>query len=406
MIQKKVNFKNQNGYNLSGILQLPDTKPLAYALFTHCFTCSKNLKAIHNISASLLDQQIGVLRFDFTGLGESEGDFADTNFTSNIEDIFAACEFLREKYELPSILVGHSLGGAAVLQAAKEIDSCKAVVTIGAPSDPSHVVHHIGSKKEEIEKEGVAEVNIVGRKFKLKKQFLDDLKKQRLLDKVKNLNRALLILHAPYDNIVGIDNASEIFLAAKHPKSFISLDNADHLLSDPKDSYYVGFVIAAWARKYLGNFDEMNSSKPLDISKNQVTVETYESGYYSYINANGHDLIVDEPLSYGGTNKGPTPYDLLLASLGSCTNITLRMYADRKGIPLKKVITRLNHQRIHAEDCEECETREGKVDFIEKEIELFGDLTEDQRKRMLEIDDRCPVTRTLSSEISIKSSLK
>ena len=405
MIEKRVSFKNKNDYDLSGIIHLPQSNPIGFALFAHCFTCSKNLKAVNHISNSLVEQNIGVLRFDFTGLGESEGDFSDTNFTSNTEDIYSACEFLRDQYESPHILIGHSLGGAAVLHVAKDIDSCKAVVTIGAPSAPEHVVHHFGNKNEKIVKEGVARVNIAGREFNIKKQFLEDVKKQKLLERVKKMGKALLIFHSPFDNIVGIDNASEIFLAAKHPKSFISLDKADHLLSNSSDSSYAAGVIASWAKKYISK-DDSTLEETMDLDGYQVGVETYENGYFSKVFTNDHVILADEPETYGGTNKGPTPYDLLLASLGACTNMTLRMYADRKKIVLEKIITKLTHKKIHAEDCKECESTEGKVDVIDREIELIGNFTEEQKVRMGEIADKCPVHRSLRSENIIKTKVK
>ncbi len=405
MIQERIKFKNRRNYELTGIVQLPDKKPKAFILFAHCFTCSKNIKALGHISDSLVKNGIGVLRFDFTGLGESEGEFSDTNFSSNIQDLADAASYMNENFEAPSVLIGHSLGGAAVLAAAGEIESCRAVVTIAAPSSPDHILRHI-SNLEEIEQTGIASVNIAGRAFNIKKQFLDDLDKQVLSDKIKQLNMPLLILHSPYDGIVGIDNATEIFLAAKHPKSFVSLDKADHLLSDPLDSSNAGHLIASWIRKYITKDDTQKSNNFVRLNGNQVAVATDMSGFFSTINAGGHYFYADEPVSAGGTDNGPSPYELLLASLGSCTNMTLKMYADRKNIPLEKVITRLSHEKIHAQDCLGCETETGRIDRIEKEIELTGNLTPEQEKRLFEISDRCPVHRTLNSEVSIKSKLK
>lgn len=405
MIQERIKFKNRKNYELTGIVQLPDKKPTAFILFAHCFTCSKNIKALGHISDSLVKNGIGVLRFDFTGLGESEGEFSDTNFSSNIEDLADAASYMKEHFEAPSVLIGHSLGGAAVLAAAGEIQSCRAVVTIAAPSSPDHILRHIGNV-EEIEEKGIGRVNIAGREFNIKKQFIDDVEKQSLSEKIKQLNMPLLILHSPYDRIVGIDNATEIFLAAKHPKSFVSLDKADHLLSDPNDSANAGYLIASWVRKYITNDDPKKSDSFVRLDGNQVAVSTDMSGFFSTINAGGHYFYADEPIAAGGTDNGPSPYELLLASLGSCTNMTLKMYADHKGIPLEKVISRLSHEKIHAEDCMDCETEKGRIDRIEKEIELTGDLTPEQIKRLLEISERCPVHRTLNSEVSIKSRLK
>jgi putative redox protein len=402
---KKLEFKNKDDQTLSARLDLPvDGKPLAFALFAHCFTCSKNIKAIAHISRALTREGIAVLRFDFTGLGESEGDFADTNFSSNVDDLIVAADFLKSNYEAPKILIGHSFGGGAVLQAAARISSSTAVVTIAAPADPQHVKHALGRATETIQSQGEADVNLAGRTFKLKKQFLDDLEFVNMKATLQNLNRALLVLHSPIDETVGIENAAQIFQAARHPKSFISLDTADHLLSNPEDSLYVGAVIAAWALKYVGA--PQKEEPKSDYTDNQVIAQLGKSGYATDIMAEGHSLVADEPISMGGTNLGPTPYGYLMAGLGACTAITLRMYSDRKQWPLDGVTVKLNHQKIYAGDCETCETKEGKLDQIEREIELSGPLDDQQKQRLMQIADRCPVHRTLHSEIIVRSKLK
>ena len=404
MRYEKLTFENDQGDHLAARLDLPvDGTPIAYALFAHCFTCSKNLKAVANISRALTRQGIAVLRFDFTGLGESEGDFADTNFSSNIDDLAAAAVFLEEKHEAPSILVGHSLGGAAVLQVARQIDSVKAVATIGAPYDPQHVEHLFEYSLGEIEQQGLARVNIGGRPFTVKKQFIDDLRDQRAKDNIATLKRALLIFHSPVDTIVDVENAALIFKVARHPKSFISLDHADHLLSDAADSEYVGSMLAAWARKYIGAPQE--ARKHLVLTDNQVVARLEGTGFRTEMLANGFPLIADEPVAVGGTNAGPTPYDYLVAGLGACTAMTLRMYADHKGWPLEAVEVRLNHEKIHAKDCEDCEQKTGKIDQIERELILSGPLDEAQRQRIKEIANRCPVHQTLEGEVKILTKL-
>ena len=402
---KKLEFKNKDDQTLSARLDLPvDGKPLAYALFAHCFTCSKNIKAIAHISRALTRAGLAVLRFDFTGLGESEGDFADTNFSSNVDDLIVAADFLESNYEAPQILIGHSFGGAAVLQAAARISASAAVVTIGAPADPQHVKNALGSATETIQSRGEADINLAGRTFKLKKQFLDDLEFVNMKATLQNLNKALLVLHSPLDETVGIENAAQIFQTARHPKSFISLDKADHLLSNPVDSLYAGAVIAAWAFKYVSA--PQKAEPQIDKTHNQVITRIGKSGYATDIMAEGHSLVADEPISMGGTNLGPAPFGYLMAGLGACTAMTLRMYSDRKQWPLEDVRVKLNHQKIHAVDCETCETKEGKLDQIEREIELSGPLDNQQKQRLMQIADRCPVHRTLKSEVFIKSKLK
>ena len=405
-------FPNDHGDQLAARLSLPpDGRPVAYALFAHCFTCNRNLNAVRRISQEMSDHGLAVLQFDFTGLGDSEGDFSDTGFSSNVDDLVAAARYLETEYEAPRVLIGHSLGGAAVLKAAGDIPSCKAVVTIGAPSDPKHVTHLIEDARETIEQTGQATVTLAGRSFLIKKQFLDDLEETRMDETIRGLRRALLVCHSPIDQTVGIENAARIFQAALHPKSFLSLDKADHLLTSEADAFYVGRAAAAWATRYLdvpgageGGPEAAGDGGP-GAAESRVVVRTGWEHYYTEVVASGHRLTVDEPESVGGTDRGGTPYDLLLGALGSCTSITLRMYADRKSWPLEEIVVRLSHAKIHASHCETCETAEGKVDRIEREIELTGDLSDEQRARLLEIADRCPVHRTLHSEILVETRL-
>ncbi len=406
MRSEKLTFRNDEGDTLAARLDLPaDNEPVAYALFAHCFTCNKNLRAVGHISRALTEARIAVLRFDFTGLGESEGDFQDTNFSSNVDDLIRAASLLEERYQAPRILVGHSLGGAAVLQAAHRLPSVVAVATIGSPAEPEHVTHLLASRREEIERNGVAEVRLAGRQFTIRKHFLDDLAATRMKDTLRNLGKALLIFHSPVDDTVEIANAARLFQAARHPKSFVSLDRADHLLSQEADSLYVGQVLAAWARKYLPAV-ETPTQKTLEEG-NRVVVRTESGGFRSEVMVRDHALVADEPRDIpGGSDAGPTPYDLLLAALGACTTMTLQMYAQRKKLPLEAATVRLTHNRIHAQDCDDCETQTGLIDHIQRELELSGPLDSAQQSKLLEIADKCPVHRTLHSEIHITTRLR
>ena len=397
-----VTFENQNGETLSGILDLPTEEPVAYALFAHCFTCSKNLRAASNIARALNDERIAVLRFDFTGLGQSEGEFADTNFSSNVGDLLAAVDFLDRKHGDVSILIGHSLGGTAVLQAAPQVETAVAVVTIGSPAEPTHVARMFGGHEDSLRARGEAEVDLGGRPFLVKQQFVDDLEQHDVKGTIGKLHKALLVMHAPLDNIVEIDNAAELFVAAKHPKSFVSLDSADHLLTNDDDSRYAGQVLAAWASRYLPHADH---GEPFRVAAGEVVARTYTDGFKTDVRAGRHTLVADEPRSVGGTNAGPSPYDLLSASLATCTSMTLHMYAAHKKLDLESVTVRVKHGKIHAVDCEDCESDSGRIDEFQRSIALQGGLSEAQRQRVLEIADRCPVHRTLEGEIKIRSML-
>lgn len=401
----KVQFLNKLGETLSGRLDLPeDEKPRAYVLFAHCFTCGKNLKAITHIGRALTAEKLAVLRFDFSGLGDSEGDFAETHFTSNVEDLISAADWLASEYQAPQLLIGHSFGGAAVLQAAQRIGGVKAVATIGAPYDPGHVRHLFSEELKAIQTDGEAEVAIAGRSFKIGRGFLDDLDAQKVEKRLAGLKAALLVMHSPVDKVVGIDNAALIYKAAKHPKSYLSLDDADHLLSREGDARYAGSMIAAWACRYL-KLETVPGIKSL-VTDNRVTVRTGSEGFYTELFANGHPLVADEPKSYGGTDLGPSPYEYLLSALGACTTMTVQMYARRKKWPLDFAVVRLRHEKIHAEDCQDCEEKQGKIDRFERELELQGELDEEQRQRLLEIAERCPVHRTLHSAVEVVTRLK
>jgi uncharacterized OsmC-like protein/alpha/beta superfamily hydrolase len=401
MPAERFDFKNNRGETLSALLDRPAGPSRATALFAHCFTCGKDIRAARRIAERLTALGIGVLRFDFTGLGSSEGEFANTTFSSNVEDLVAAATHMRERGHAPSLLIGHSLGGAAILAAASQISEARGVVTIAAPSDPSHILHLFKDHEPLIRQHGELEVSLAGRPFRIRSEFLDDVAEHVLKEKIATLRKALLVFHSPTDETVGIDNATAIFTAAKHPKSFVSLAGADHLLSRREDSEYVADVIAAWSERYLGMAAPAETA---EATADGVTVsETGVSKFQQVITAGHHKLIADEPVSAGGLDSGPNPYDLVLAGLGACTSMTLRLYADRKGLPLERVSVQLKHSRIHAQDCETCETKEGRVDRIDRVLTLTGKLDEAQRKSLLEIADKCPVHRTLTSEIDIRT---
>ncbi|MGB7101698.1 MAG: bifunctional alpha/beta hydrolase/OsmC family protein [Xanthobacteraceae bacterium] len=402
MPAERFDFSNAQGQKLAALLDRPDSATRALALFAHCFTCGKQNRAAHYIAEGLKLHGIAVLRFDFTGLGASEGEFANTTFSSNVDDLVAAADHLRQTLTAPAILIGHSLGGAAVLAAARRIPEARAVVTINAPFDPAHVTGLLGDRLGEIASKGEVEVTLAGRPFRIRRELLDDIAQQNLAGHIAGLHKALLIFHSPTDDTVGIDNASQIFTTAKHPKSFISLTGADHLVSRPGDAAYVARVISAWADRYL---DMMADAQPADDTADGTVVvrETRRGQFQQEIVTGAHRLLADEPVKAGGLDSGPGPYDLLVAALGACTSMTVRLYADHKQIPLTRTQVRLRHEKIYAADCAECETKEGKIDHIERAITFEGDLTAEQRARLLEIADKCPVHRTLKSEVDIRT---
>ncbi len=411
MGSRHVRFTNRNGDQLAGVLDTPDDGPVrATALFAHCFTCNKNLKPVRRISRALNDAGFAVLRFDFTGLGDSEGEFADTNFSSNVDDLLAAADFLADS-GTPAVLgIGHSLGGTAMLMAAADISSLRGVVTIGSPSRADHVRHLLVGGEEMLETDGEARVDIGGRPFTIRRQLLDDLAAQSVSARAAKLRVPLLIFHSPVDRIVGIDNAAEIFTQALHPKSFITLDKADHLLTNEDDAAYVGSMTAAWASRYIATAGAAVEATATShaagadaAATDEVVATTGADGFRTTIRAHGHPLVADEPAAVGGTNAGPSPYGLLASALASCTSMTLQMYARRKGLALESASVAVRHAKIHAQDCEHCETQTGKIDRFDRVIAMTGDLSAEERSRLLEIADRCPVHRTLTGEIEIRT---
>jgi putative redox protein len=399
MHSERFTFPNAKGEQLAATLDLPLGKPTAYALFAHCFTCGKDNLAAKRIAERLTINGIAALRFDFTGLGSSEGEFANTNFSSNVDDLVAAADHLRKEHGAPAILIGHSLGGCAVLAASHRIDDARAVVTIAAPFGPSHVVGLFKDNVDTIRNEGEAEVSLAGRPFTIKREFIDDVTEKKLDKCLATLRKALLVFHSPTDELVGIDNASHIFGAAKHPKSFVSLNGADHLLSQKSDAVYVADVIAAWAERYLDKPEVMTQA---EVDAGLVLVrETHGGKFQQEILTGPHRLLADEPIKQGGLDSGLGPYDFLLAGLGACTSMTIRLYADFKKIPLDNVSVRLSHDKIHVKDCETCDTKVSMLDHIDRAITLEGVLDAEQRKKLMEIADKCPVHKTLESKVDI-----
>jgi putative redox protein len=399
-MRRKIQFPS-GGVSLSGALETPDSAPRCYALFAHCFTCGKDVAAASRIARALTRDGIAVLRFDFTGLGSSDGDFANTNFSSNLDDLRAAVDYLRQQHEAPRILIGHSLGGAAVLAMAADVPECNAVVTLGAPHRADHVLHNFAARLDEIERSGEAQVSLAGREFRIRKQFLDDLARHQGSD-IGALRKPLLIMHSPLDATVPIAEAEKIYRDARHPKSFVSLDRADHLLSDKRDAEYAAATLAAWASRYLP--EEADGASPR-IAAGHVLVEEKNRRFTQHVYSDSHHWQADEPRSAGGDNTGPDPYEHLLAALGTCTAMTLRMYAGRKELPLEQVSVSLRHHREHTEDCNDCDDRPVRIDVLEREIHLRGALSPEQRQRLLEIADRCPVHRTLEGPLEVRTRL-
>ncbi|MCA1797983.1 MAG: bifunctional alpha/beta hydrolase/OsmC family protein [Xanthomonadaceae bacterium] len=396
----KIKFKNRTGSELVGDLELPPGGQWqATVLFAHCFTCTRNIRAARDLSRALARAGFAVLRFDFTGLGESDGDFSSTTFSSNLDDLEDAVGWLVENLAPPQMLVGHSLGGTAVLAVAERLDSVRALVTVGAPASADHVLEQFSEDLETIESEGSAEVQIAGRPFRIRRDFVDDARSYPLEERMRGLRRALLVLHSPVDEVVPVENAERIYTAALHPKSFVSLDGADHLLSDAADSRYAGTMIAAWASRFL----EVPTPVPVEQT---VTHGRTADGFVCRVQAGTHELLADEPEKVGGTDLGPDPYAFLAAALGTCTVMTLNMYARHKKLPVERVSCEVSHARVHEEDCEGCENSAHKLDHLTRVISIEGDVDDETRQRMLEIADRCPVHKTLSSRVSIESRLE
>jgi putative redox protein len=398
-MRTKVEFESQ-GQTLAGLLETPDQAVRAYVLFAHCFTCGKDIAVASRISRFLVQHGFAVLRFDFTGLGNSDGDFANTNFSSNTEDLLSAANFLEKNYQAPELLIGHSLGGAAVLAMAAQLPAVKAVVTIAAPFEAGHVLHNFNAQLATIETDGQAKVNLGPREFTIKKQFLDDLNNQTT-DHIKHLNKALLVLHSPIDLTVDISDAEKIYKAAKHPKSFVSLDTADHLLTKAMDSEYVAQTISGWASRYIPKLKKDTR----DLASGHVLVTELDHKFQQEVFTDNHHWFADEPTKLGGQNTGPDPYEHLLAALGACTAMTIRMYANLKKIPLEHVEVSLSHERNYLDDAEKSDDQDSKIEALIRKIQLIGPLSDAEKTRLLEIADRCPVHKTLHNNPHVVTTL-
>ncbi|TXE09181.1 alpha/beta fold hydrolase [Gelidibacter salicanalis] len=400
MQSTKLNIKNSKGLQLQAYLEIPaNQKPHNYVIFAHCFTCSSSLKPVKNISRALTTHGFAVVRFDFTGLGRSEGEFADSHFSANVEDLLAVNAYMAEHFEAPSLLVGHSLGGAAVIVAASQLDTVKAVATIGAPATTEHVKRHFSHQFDEIAEKGDVEVNIGGRPFKINQEFVEDFDKTDLPEITKQLRKPILIMHAPFDKTVGIDNAQQLFVNAFHPKSFISLNDADHLLLKEKDSMYVGNMIGAWVQRYFDTHD----NKILDTEDQQLVahLNLKEDNFTTFIQTKNHNFVADEPVSFGGDDFGPSPYDFLSAGLAACTAMTLKLYAERKEWDLQEVFVYITYSKKHSEDLMQGREKPTRFDHLLKKLKFVGELDETKKAKLAEIASKCPVHKTLLNDIVI-----
>ena len=400
----KLEIINKKGLKLQAYLEVPaNQKPNHFAIFAHCFSCNSNFKAVKNISRSLTNHGFGVVRFDFTGLGKSEGEFAESHFSANVEDLIDVNNYLERHYKAPSVLIGHSLGGAAAIVAASKLENIKAVSTIGAPASVEHVIHLFSHAIEAVAAKGEVEVHIGGRPFKINQDFVADFSKTDLLEIIKKLRKPLLVMHSPIDKIVGIKNAQEIYQNAQHPKSFISLDNADHLVTKTEDSLYIGNMIGSWVQRYFKT--EENSMIATEGEQLVAHLNVLEDNFTTSIQTEKHSFIADEPTSAGGNDFGPSPYDFLSAGLASCTLMTLKLYAARKKWDLQEVFVYLTYSKKHSDDLEMDADTPSRFDHLNKKLKFIGDLDEKQVQRLKEIAAKCPVHKTLQSNVIIDTEI-
>lgn len=395
MLSQKVDIQNDRGDTLSGVMEWPANGVVqAYAVFAHCFTCGKNSHAARHISKLLSSRGIAVLRFDFAGIGESEGKFADTNFSSNVQDLLTFIDYLTEENMPPQLLIGHSLGGAAVLAAASQRGLVKAVATIGAPARPAHVAHLLPKGMEKMAPEDTIKVKLGIHTMKMKKQFLDDIENQNTPEMLFGLHKAVLIAHSPEDEIVSIENAQQIFKNLHHPKSFLSLDGMTHLVLKKEQARYIANVVYEWAKRYitLADFVSTDDKDPV------VTAVLGGEKYTTAIRTGKHALVADEPKEMGGRNHGPSPYQYLSAGLAACTAMTIRMYVDRKGWDVGEIKVTVDHEKKHIKDSQD---KTGRVDHFVRTVHVEKEITEEQKNRIMKIADKCPVHRTLMGEVEI-----
>ena len=400
----RLEIENRKGLKLQAYLELPaNQKPNHFAIFAHCFSCNSNFNAVKNISRSLSNHGFGVLRFDFTGLGRSEGEFAESHFSANVDDLLDVAKFLKQNYKAPALLVGHSLGGAAVIVAASKLENIKAVATVGAPATVNHVTHLFSHALDDVKEKGEVEVKIGGRPFKINQDFVSDFSKTDLPEITKNLRKPILVMHAPFDSVVGIENAHKIYHIAMHPKSFISLDDADHLLSKSSDSVYVGNMIGTWVDKYFPQEDnKMMSTKGEQLVGH---LNLLEDNFTTSIQTKKHSFIADEPANVGGDDFGPSPYDYLSAGLAACTVMTLKMYAERKKWDLQEVFVYITYSKKHSDELNIDLEKPTRFDHLQKKLKFIGNLDEKQTQRLKEIAAKCPVHKTLQSNIIIDTEL-
>lgn len=395
MSDKSFTFQNEEGRPLSGLLESPEGTPRGWAIFAHCFTCGKDSRAAVHISRALSRAGIGVLRFDFAGTGIGSAHGEAVSFASDVTDLKSAANAMTAAGMTPSLLIGHSLGGTAALVAAADLPDIVAVATIGAPAELQHILKVFNaSDLDTVRRDGEASVEIAGRPFLIRRSFIDAVAEVDVEKAVAALRRPLLVLHSPIDQVVGIEHASRIFVAARHPKSFVSLDMADHLIADAANANFVSAMVATWANRYLSPL--VADLPQVEAADGVEAIETLAGKFQLRVRSGKHTIFSDEPASVGGLGSGLSPYELVSAGLAACTVMTMRLYANRKGFPLERASTRVEHKKV---------ADMVPPDRFTRTIVLEGPLDEEQRARILEIADRCPVDLTLIRGSDVQTDL-